>query len=112
MSIRSNEYNGKNWVFALSPARKHNSSKQSFISCSLKSKDYESVETPKIFKLIQELSQLYQSEKPMIGHTANSDPQVQGQVLRNMHSISNSRKSWSRSPMKNRDRMPKSIKCR
>ena len=48
----------------------------------------------------------------MVDHTANSHPQVQGQGLRNMHNISNSRKSWSRSPMKNRDRMPKSRKCR
>ena len=108
---------GRNASFSPSASRWHDSSKQNHTSSSSKSNDYDSLSRHQRSLTSSESSPNYINQKNWSYGRSYRKPRSpslssRSRSPRNMHRVSNSRKSWSRSPRKNRDRMPKSRRSR
>ena len=103
---------GRTASLSPSSSRRHNSSKQNHTSSSSKSNDYDSLSRHQRSSTSSESSPNYINQKNRsYGRSyrklRSSSSRSRSRSPRNMHKILNSRKTWSRSPRKYTDRMPK-----
>ena len=107
---------GKTAPLPPSASKRKNSSKQNHASSPSKSNDYDSLSRHQRYSTSSESSPNYVNRKSWYGRSYRKPRSLssrsRSRSTRNMHRVSNSRMSWSRSPRKNTDRMPKPRRSR
>ena len=108
---------GRTGSLSPSASRRHNSSKQNHASSSSKSNDYGSLSGLQRYSTSSKSTPNYINQKNLSYRKSYRKPRsssssLRSRSLRNMLRFLNSRKSWSRSPRKNTNRMPKPRRSR